>query len=195
MTTGDVGLVWLVMGGVLILFVTLAVLGVCRQRQQDLAHAKWFDRLLNLLIYLPIAGMCLLLGLATGSWFFALAILVVPPLIRSLHSKPKSENLRLEMDRLYAASSHVNSNPRYSFSGADAVTVCRRDHEHWINGIWPVVSLDRVGKNCHGEYFRVSQLFPSSEVVVKHLTVDAAKNFSRSDREAFIREFGAEPQA
>jgi hypothetical protein len=194
MRTGSVGLVWLVMGGVLIWFVTLAVLGVCRQGQLDPSRAKWLDRFLNLLLYLPIAGMCLLLGMTTGSWLVALAILVTPPLIRALYSKPKRESLKSEMDRLYAASSHMNPNPRYSFSGGDAIAVCDRDQESWISGIWPVVSMNRVGKNQHGEYFRVHQSFPSREVVVKHLTVDAAKNFIRPDKEAFLREFGAPPR-
>ncbi|MGI9217679.1 MAG: hypothetical protein ACR2JA_11860 [Hydrogenophaga sp.] len=191
MTTGSVGVVWIVMGGVLIWFVTLAVLGVCRKGQLVPSRANWLDRFFNLFLYLPIAGMCLLLGLATGSWLVSLAILVTPPLIRALYSKPKRESLKSEMDRLYAASSHTNPNPRYSFSGGDAIAVCDQDQESWINGIWPVVSLDRVGKNRHGEYFRVHQSFPSREVVVSHLTFETAKNFIRSDKKAFLREFGA----
>ncbi|HZR03762.1 MAG TPA: hypothetical protein VFA81_11375 [Burkholderiales bacterium] len=84
------------------------------------------------------------------------------------------------------ASLPPNSNdPRLSFDAKTATVVCDSVSQHPME-----LSFHRIYKNPYGEYFLVMSDGPRPYVC--HLSKVRAMNALRHDREAFVREFGAE---
>ncbi len=108
--------------------------------------------------------------------------------------QPHLDSLINNANRLFATIRYEGRDARGSFNSMTDKLLLNRDKPKFIRGLLVDVDLDRVCKNNSGEYFWIyASAKGASEPTIKNLTLDAAKNLLRQNRDIFTQEFNEEP--
>lgn len=105
-------------------------------------------------------------------------------------TKPSLVEAKKKANARFKALNAPNRDPRYSFCGQTAQILVKDDSESCESFI-ASVSLYRICKNEHGEYFLVQEF--NWKPMITHLDVRRAKNALRPYAAAYYREFREKP--
>jgi hypothetical protein len=109
-------------------------------------------------------------------------------------NRPRLNHFIAKSEDLYKALKLFNQEDKYSFDAANATILLNWDMPQYIKGNLYDLRIDRVCKNKFENYFWVqASIRGFFEPSIKLLTLDAAKNLLRKDKESYLKEFNEEP--